>query len=79
MYGCENLCLNKRELNDMQRTITSIVKNMIGISTKYRSTELLAALKIDKFMFKFETITKASFLIRLLNNELTEAIVLDEI
>ena len=75
MYGCENLCLNKRELNDMQRTESSIVKNMIG---KCRSTALLTALKIDKFMFKYETI-KASFLIRLLNNELTEPIVLDEI
>ena len=52
MYGCENLCLNKRKLNDMQRTESSIVKNMIGISTKYRSTALMTALKIDKFMFK---------------------------
>ena len=68
MYGLNTLHLNETQLNQIKRIEGNLIKHIIGISTKSKSTGLLSALKIDLTIDNIKKQKLYSFL-RLINNE----------
>ena len=68
MYGLNTLHLNETQLNQIKRIEGNLIKHIIGISTKSKSTGLLSALKIDLTIDNIKKQKLNSFL-RLINNE----------
>lgn len=67
MYGIENLDITKTELNNIRRIEGNIIKYMIGISNRCRTSNLLLALNIEDTETYIENV-KAEFVIRLIEN-----------
>jgi hypothetical protein len=73
-YGLENFNLNATEKLTIKRIEGNIIKNILGIPKKCKSTELFSALKIEQTFVRLNTI-KCDFYLRLCLNPFTESIV----
>ena len=70
MYGVETSTLNQKEQTILKRTKGNTVKRLLGLSTKLRSTHLLAALGLEPLLDKIQR-EKCGFFLRLSKNSLT--------
>jgi hypothetical protein len=48
LYGCETMLLKKVHRDDLDKLQAKLIKSIVGIGPKYRSTPLLEALKVTK-------------------------------
>ena len=71
MYGMETINLLKTEVNGIRQIEGNIIKNMIGISNRCRTTNLLLALNIKDTRTLIEE-QKTEFMIRLVKNNFTK-------
>ncbi|CAF0788801.1 unnamed protein product [Brachionus calyciflorus] len=73
LYGKENFNLNKAEKLAIKRIEGNIVKNMLGLSKKCKSTELFSALNIESSYTKLNVL-KCELLTRLKTNYFTNLV-----
>jgi len=73
-YGFETCNMTQSNLITIKRHEGNLIKKIIGISTRCRTTDLLAALNIDSTLERFAEI-KADFLIRLAQNKFTKKLI----
>ena len=76
--GIDILNLNLTELNEMKRLEGNIVKRMMGLSNRSRTTPLFSALKMS---LSIDTMLKQklNLFIRLLDNEFTRSIIIEQL
>ena len=72
-YGLECFSLSKTDLLMFKRFEGNIVKKILGIPKKSKSSSLFNALKIEQFSIKFKVL-KLNFYSRLCENEYTKLI-----
>lgn len=72
-YGIENIYLNKTEKNKIKRIEGNLIKMLIGIPSRCRTTNLIKTLKIEPTEWRIETL-KCGFFNRLQNNNYTKMI-----
>ncbi|RNA40614.1 RNA-directed DNA polymerase from mobile element jockey-like [Brachionus plicatilis] len=73
LYGLENLSLNKLEKLKLKRIEGNIVKMMMGLPTRCRTTDLFLALNIEPTVKRIDKI-KCDFYLRLTTNSYTNTI-----
>ena len=71
MYGMESIDLKKTEINEMRRTEGNIVKKLIGIPSRCRTTSFLLSLNIEDTRTFLEN-QKVEFIIRQIENKCTK-------
>ena len=69
-YGMENIVMNQKEKDQVRRTEGNLVKRALGLSTRIKTTHLLAAVGIEPILSKL-TREKCRFFINLSKNTLT--------
>ena len=67
MYGLENVFLSQKLLNEIKRTEGNLIKTMLNIPTRCRTTSLIAALNITPSEM-YMVYLKLEFYERLVNN-----------
>jgi len=73
-YGLENVYLYKTEIKKIQSLESQIVKRMLNVEKRTKSTNLLYSVGIEPVEEKTKT-SKLKFAIRLLNNNTTRQII----
>ena len=68
LYVCNSLYLGKKELSELDKTQGKFIKCIVGLSSNYRHTSLLKALKIPKVSSFIET-QNLSLLNNIFSNE----------
>ena len=76
-YGLENLYLSKRERLTLKRIEGNLVKFIIGVPTRCKTSDLLCALKIEPTIKRLDAL-KCDFYLRLRKNIYTNEL-LDEV
>ncbi|CAF1070534.1 unnamed protein product [Brachionus calyciflorus] len=78
MYGLETCDLKKTEINGIKRTEGNIIKGIIGVPTRCKTTDLLHSLNIDETRIYLEN-QKLDFILRLINNKNTKSLLLEHL
>lgn len=73
-YGLENYVLNKKQIRKLQTTEGTIIKRMLNLNYKSRTTSLLSAIGLEKIELNLKK-RKLGFFKRALNNNLTKEII----
>jgi hypothetical protein len=72
-YGIENIYLHKNEINKIQTLESQIVKQMLGVEKRTRSTQLLNSIGVEPVAEKIKVI-KLGFVKRLFKKKLSSQI-----
>jgi hypothetical protein len=72
-YGIENIYLHKNEINKMQTLESQLIKKMLGVEKRTRSTQLLNSVGVEPVVEKLKVI-KLGFVKRLFKNKLSSQI-----
>ncbi|RNA04005.1 hypothetical protein BpHYR1_001296 [Brachionus plicatilis] len=73
-YGLEPIALNKKEMAALQTTESTIVKNLVGLGKRCKSSELLYASDLEKSEERLNLL-KCNFLKRLTKNQFTASMI----
>ena len=75
-YGCENMNINASSQNDIERTEGNIVKGLLTIPRRCRTTSLFLSLNIMPTDYIIKNI-KIDFFNRLIENEFTKKMIIE--